>query len=846
MVLTAHCDTNADQEDEPDMSGLGQDLRYALRQLRKNLGFTAVAALTLALGIGANTAIFSVVNAVLLNPLPFPNASRIVSLFEATPNFPRGSISYPNFLDWQRDNRTFEAMAAFRWTSGAITGEGEAEQVHARRVSATFFPILGVNPILGRNFTPEEDRRGANPAALISEGLWKRKFGADPNVIGKRLIVEGQPRTIIGVIPASFRLRIWNFQTADVYEAIGEETDQTFFLRDSYQGMNAIGLLKPGVTLAQARDDMKRVNAALADTYPKEDAKITANLISLKEEMVGDMRPALLVLLGAVGFVLLIACVNVANLLLARATSRQREFSVRAALGAGQSRILRQLLTESVLLSLLGGLFGLILAKWGTTAALAAVPESVPRAEEIGLNLQVLLFTLSISILTGVVFGLLPATRMSRGDISGRLKESGRTISGSRSRTQSLLVVGEMAMALVLLVGAGLMCRTLVRLWKVDPGFDPHNLSYFSVTPEHSLVNQSRDAVRATLRQVEATIRSVTGVEALSLHRGALPMDSDSERGFLLVGQDLPSMQNKNVQQALAYTVQPDYLKTMRIPLLRGRFLNDQDNEHSVRVAVIDTRFAQEYFPGQDPIGKQIRIFERENDPAKPVLTPLEIVGVVGHVNQWGLADEASHLLQAQMYWPILQSGDAELQSLARRFDVFVRSRSMLGSEAFFQSIRQKLLAGNRDMIVADNATEEEVVASSIASQRFSLILLGAFAGLALLLASIGIYGVLSYLVAQRTQEIGVRMALGAQRLDVLRMILGDGARMALVGAAIGLMAALALTRLMASMLFGVRPTDPVTFAVVVVLLSGIALFACYLPARRAAKVDPMVALRYE
>src|SRR5215469_12658108 len=588
------------------MHGQGQDLRYALRQLRKNPGFTAVAALTLALGIGANTAIFSVVNAVLLNPLPFQNANRIVSLFEATPNFPQGSISYPNFLDWQRDNRAFEAMAAFHWTDGAITGVGEAEQVHAERVSATFFPILGVNPILGRSFTPEEDRRGANPTALISEGLWKRKFNRDPNVIGKRIIVGGQGRTIVGVIPASFRLNIWNFQTSDVYKPIGEDTDQAFFQRDTYNGMEAIGLLKPGVTLAQARDDMKRVNTALAEAYPKEDGKIEANLMTLKEEIVGDMRPPLLVLL--------IACVNVANLLLARATSRQREFSVRAALGAGQTRILQQLLTESVLLSLLGGGFGLILAKCGTTAALAAVPETVPRAEEIGLNLQVLLFTLFISVLTGIVFGLLPGVRMSRSDISGRLKESGRTISGFHSRTQSVLVIGEMAMALVLLVGAGLMCRTLVQLWKVDPGFDPHNVSYFSVTPAASLARQSPDAVRAMLRQVEATIRSMPGVEALSLHSGARPMESDNERGFLLGGQDLPTRRNKNFQQALEYTVEPEYLETMRIPLLRGRFLSDQDNEHSVRVVVIDTRFAQEYFPGQDPIGQQIRIFELEND----------------------------------------------------------------------------------------------------------------------------------------------------------------------------------------------------------------------------------------
>jgi predicted permease len=398
------------------LTGLAQDVRYALRQLRKSPSFTAITVLTLALGIGANSAIFSVVNGVLLNPLPFHDASRIVSMFEATPNFLKGSISYPNFLDWQRDNRSFAAMAAYRWTDGSITGVGQPENVRAQRVSANFFPILGVNPILGRNFTSDEDRRGASPTALISEGLWKRKFGSDRNVIGQRLIVAGQPRTIIGVIPASFRLHVFNFKTADVYEAIGEETDQTFYLRDSYSG-DAIGLLKPGVTLARARDDMKRVNAGLAAAYPDVDGNIQANIISLKDNIVGDMRPTLLVLLGAVGFVLLIACVNVANLLLARSTARQREFSVRAALGAGQIRILRQLLTESVLLSALGGGLGLILAKWGTAATLLAVPETVPRAEEIGLHLPVLLFTIFVSILTGIMFGLLPAIRMSRTDI---------------------------------------------------------------------------------------------------------------------------------------------------------------------------------------------------------------------------------------------------------------------------------------------------------------------------------------------------------------------------------------------------------------------------------------------
>jgi predicted permease len=828
------------------MTGVLQDLRYAIRQLRKSPGFTAVAVITLALGIGVNTAIFSVVNGVLLSSLPFPNASRIVSMFQDKPNFPRGSISYPNFLDWQRDNHSFEAMAAYRWTDGTITGIGEPEDVHARRVSAAFFPILGVNPVLGRNFSADEDRRGADPTVMISEGLWKRKFGSDANVVGKRLIVAGVGRTIVGIIPASFRLNIQNFETADVYEPVGEESDPAFHSRDSFWGMDAIGLLKPGVTLQQAREDMERVNVNLAAAYPDINANIKANIISLKDEMVGDMRPVLLVLLGAVGFVLLISCVNVASLTLARSTIRQREFSIRVALGAGQARMVRQLLTESLALALVGGAIGLILAKWGTTAAIAAVPTTVPRAEEIGIDVRVLLFTLGVSALAGILFGLVPALRTCRTKIGETLKDTGRTIAGYRSRTQSALVIGEVAMALVLLIGAGLMLRTLMQLWGVDPGFDAHNVLYFDVSPPPSLAGQSREEIRASLRQIDSTIRSVPGLEQVSLHWDARPMESDGEIGFWPEGQQQPARQ-ADLANSLAYIVEPEYMKVMRIPLLRGRFIDDSDNEHSARIVVIDNSFAQRYFPGQDPLGKHITVFDFASDPVQRTWVPLTIVGVVGHVNQWGLADDAARPLQAQLYRPFMQSSDVLIKDAATEgVGVYVRFRSSLQPEAFFETIRKKLLASNSEMIVSGNESEEEVVARSIASQRFSLILLAVFAFLALALASVGIYGVLSYLVGQRTNEIGIRMALGAQRLDVLSMVLADGARMTFVGVAIGVVSALGLTHLMANMLFGVRPTDPITFGAVAVLLCSIALFACYLPARRATRVDPLVALRYE
>ena len=832
------------------MTDLFQDFRYACRQLRKNRGFTIIAVLTLGLGIGANTAIFSVVNGVVLNPLPFPNSDRIVSMFQQKPDFPRGSISYPNFLDWQRENHSFETIAAYREADGSIAGSGPAENVPAQHVSATFFSILAVKPILGRNFKADEDRRGANPSVLISEGLWKRKFGGDKNVLGMAITVAGEVRTIIGVIPASFQLHIQNFRTADIYEPIGEEVDPAFHKRDSFWGTDAIGLLKPGISLEQAREDMKRVNAGLAARYPDINANIKTNLMTMKDGMIGDIRPVLLVLLGAVGFVLLIACVNVANLLLARSTVRQREFSIREALGAGQARVVRQLLTESVLLAIVGGAIGCLFAKWGTAAALAAAPNgsfipTIPRAEEVGLNLPVFLFALGVSVVTGILFGLAPALRMARANLGNTLKDTARSISAHRSRAQSLLVIGEMAMALVLLVGAGLMLRTLMRLWTLDPGFNPHYVVNFGVTPPPSLAAQAPDAIRSAFRQVQSEIRSVPGVESASLSWGATPMEGDNEKPFITEGQQ-PTSRQADLPLTLDYIAAPDYFKAMQIPLLRGRFLSDSDNENSERVAVIDSSFARKYFPGQDPLGRHVSVFDFGADSSQRVWISFTVVGVVGHVKQFGLSDDSAQPLQAQLYRSIMQGSGAMLKSAAQGTNAFVRFRAPLTAEAAFQSIRNKLTADNDQLIVSGEESEDDVVARSIASQRFSLVLFGAFAGLALLLASIGIYGVLSYLVGQRTAEIGVRMAMGAQRSDVLRMVLRDGARMALIGAVIGTAAALGLTQLMAKMLFGVKPTDPITFVGVAVVLSGIALFSCYLPARRAAKVDPMVALRYE
>jgi predicted permease len=686
---------------------------------------------------------------------------------------------------------------------------------------------------------------GQLATVMISEGLWQRTFGGDPNVLGKRLVVAGTGRTIVGVIPASFRLKISNFRTADLYVPIGEEHDERFFKRDAHWGTDAIALLKPGITLDQARADMATVNAGLAAAYPDVNTGLKSTLITLKNEIVGNMRLVLLVLLGAIGFVLMIACVNVANLLLARSTSRQREFAIRVALGAGQARITGQLLTESVVLAVFGGGLGLIIAKWGTAAAVAAVPRTLPRAEEIGLDGRVLLFTFVVSIFAGILFGLAPALKSAAPKIGESLKAGGRSISGYRSRTQAAFVIGEMAMAFVLLISAGLMARTLLQLWRVDPGFDPHNVVTFGIHPDPSLADQSPDRIRAFVRQLRSSLHSIPGAERVSIERGAQLMESDNETAFWVEGQTPPARQ-VDLPLTLEYSVEPEYLKVMRIPLLRGRFITDLDNEHSARVVVIDSGFAQKYFPGQDPIGKHVNILDNVTEASHSSYLPLLVVGVVGHVNQFGLADDSKSSLQAQIYLPLFQTPDGAMKYVAQEMSVFARYPPSLNAKSFFESMRSQLLASNKDMIVSDNESEEEIVAHSIASQRFAVFLLGIFAALALLLASIGIYGVLSYLVAQRTQEIGVRMALGARRVDVLRLVLADGARMMLVGIAIGVVAALGLTRWMASMLFGVTPTDPLTFAAVAAVLLGIGLCACCVPVHRAIRVDPILALRQE
>jgi len=819
------------------MADLWLDLRYGVRMLAKAPGFTVLAVLTLALGIGANTALFSVVNGVLLNPLPYPQPDQLVTLDESKPNFETGSISYPNFLDWQKDNHTFTSMAISRNYSFNMTGLGDAERVRAAFITSDFFRVLGVKPAIGRTFAPGEDRVGAAPIALISASFWNRKLGSAHDVLGKALTLDGRSYAIVGVIPADFDLLLRNLGTPEVYVPVGQWDNNFLLKRMAGLGFHGVGRLKPGVTVDQAKADMNRVTSNLAAAYPDDDKGIGATVRPLKKYVVGRVQSLLLILLASVSFVLLIACVNVANLLLARATGRTREFAVRLALGAAPARIIRQLLTESVLLALAGGGLGLAVAAWGTQAALAVLPASLPRASEIKLDARVLLFTLAISVLAGVIFGLAPAYKALRTSLHDTLKEGGRGASGAHHRAHGALVVAEMALALVLLIGAGLMVRTLALLWRVNPGFDSHNVLTFGVSLSPSMRMASPAAIRNALRNVTATLEAIPGIQAASLSWGASPLSGDDEDLFWIEGEPKPATES-DMHWALSYVVQEDYLKVMGIPLERGRFFTAQDNESAPHVILIDDVFAQRYFPGQNPIGKHVYIDIKGG--------VAEIVGIVGHVKQWGLDSDDTQSLRAQLYFPYMQLPDPAMRLSWSGTGALVRFSG--SAPAIAASIRTAFKRVNNEQVLFGLETMDEVIADSLATRRFSMILLGSFAAVALLLASVGIYGVISFLAGQRTHEIGVRIALGARRLDVLRLVMGQGAKMALLGVAIGLVAASGLTSLMTkySMLFGVSAVDPLTFASVAILLTVVALAACYLPARRAMRVDPVVALRYE
>ena len=813
------------------MTTFTQDLRHAIRILLKSPGFAAIAILTIALGIGSNTALFSVVTGVLLNPLPYAHSERLVTVYGNAPGFNRAPVAYLNFLDWQRYNRTFASMATYRNQDYNFSDAKEAERLTGYMISAGFFPTLGVQPILGRTFRADDDQVGAAPVVVIGGGLWKRKFGASPEIVGKSLILNGTSYLVVGVIPSGFT---FYGQDREVYTPIGQWNDPSFRDRRISVSAHVIGRLQTGVTLAQAQTDMDVVARNLASEFPVADKGLGIALVSMKEDIVGSVQPFLLVLLAAVGFLLLIACANVANLLLARAMGRSHEFAVRAALGASHSRVIRQLLTENLLLAGLGGLFGLLLAFVGTKAVLNTLPGTLPRASEVSLDGRVLLFTLALSVFAAILFGLAPALKSAHVNLQEVLKESGRGASGARHRLQRSLVAVEVAITLLLLVGAGLMLRSLAALWRVDPGYVPGHAITFNLSMPSTSATTSDDT-RARLRLFDDRMRSIPGVKAVSVTLGSRPMIHDSSLPFWIEDRPRPTNDNE-LPQAMFYLVEGGFQQAMGTTLERGRFITAQDKENTPVVIDIDDVFARTYFPNENPIGKRVFLTQFN--------VQAEIVGIVGHIRQWGPGVDAKSAVEAQFYYPFMQIPEKLMPMVADAVAVVLRTEG--DPAGIMNQVRRVVYETDSREVIYGVQTMDEVLAHSLAPRKLSMVLLEIFASLALVLSCVGIYGVISYLVGARTREIGVRVALGAQRGDILRLVLGEGARMALIGVATGIAASLALIRLIASQLFGVSAHDPLTFVASAIALTLVALLACYIPARRAMRIDPMVALRCE
>jgi len=804
------------------MQQLLQDLRYGVRMLMKKPGFTLIAILTLALGIGANAAIFSVVNTVLLRPLPFKEPERLMVIRETKiPQFPEFSVSPGNFLGWKKQNTVFERLVALRGASFNLIGTGDPERLRGMSVTDGFFAMFGAQPQLGRDFLPEEDQPGHGFVAILSHGLWQRRFNGDPKILGQAITLDGQSYNIVGVMPSTFRLE---GRDTELWTPMAFTAQQA----ENHGGhsLAAIGQLKPGVTEQQARTEMLAIAGRLAAEYPDANTGWSVKLMPMLEATVRSIKPALLVLLGAVTFVLLIACVNVANLLLARAAGRQKEIAIRTALGAGRWRIVRQLLTESVLLALAGGAVGLLLAKWGMDLLLKLAPQDLPRLSDVSLDWRVLGFTVAITLLTGVIFGLVPALQASKPNLNETMKDAGRgsTEGGRRQLIRSALVVLEVASALLLLVGAGLMIKSFWRLQKVDPGFNPNNALTVTVSlPRRKYSEEPRQV--AFFQQLLEKVSHLPGVQAAGASN-VIPMDNDFVLAFEVQGRaPLPPGAGQSTN---FYGVSADYFKAMGIPLRRGRLITERDTADSPHVALINETMAKKIFPNEDPIGKRIS-FGRSDD--KPDW--YEIVGIVGDVKHYALDQETT----SQTYEPFTQQTFSSMSLVVRT----------TGDPAnMTAAIRNEVLSLDKEQPISGIKTLDQLVSTSIAQQQFSMLLLGVFAVVALALAAIGIYGVLSYAVTQRTHEIGIRMALGAGRRDVLRLVVGHGMLLTMAGVGTGLVAAFALTRLMSTLLFGVSATDPVTFSLIALLLMAIALLACWIPARRATNVDPMIALRYE
>jgi putative ABC transport system permease protein len=804
------------------MQTLLQDLRYGARMLVKNLGFSFIAIATLALGIGANAAIFSVVNAVLLRPMPYKEPERLMMIRETKlPQFPEFSVSSGNFLDWKKQNTVFERLVAYRFAPYNLIGTGDPERLSGLSVSEGFFAMLGAQPQLGRDFSPEEHQPGHGNVIILSQETWQKRFGGDPKVLGRAVTLDGQSYDVIGVMPAPFKFGMID---TDLWSPMSFTAQNA--QNHGGHSLGAIGRLKPGIGEEQARSEMIAIAGRLALQYPDANTGWGVKVMPLLEFTVRSVKPALLVLLGAVAFVLLIACANVANLLLARATGRRKEIAIRAAMGAGRSRIVRQLLTESALLAFIGGTAGLLLAKWGMDLLLKLAPQDLPRMRDVSLDGRALAFTAAITLLTGVIFGLVPALQTSKPNLNETIKDAGRgsTEGARRQLVRSALVMAEVASALVLLVGAGLLIKSFWRLLEVDPGFNPNNALTVSVVLPRSKYTEDGRQV-AFFQQLLENIKGMPGVQAAGASN-VLPLADDFVLGFEIQGR--PPLPPGAGQSTNFYSVSADYFKAMGIPLRRGRLITEQDTINSPKVAVINETMAKKVFPDEDPIGKRMTFGRADNNPEW-----YEIVGVVGDVKQYGL-DQTTTL---QTYEPYTQQTFPYMTLVARTTG---------DPAALTSAIRNAVLQLDKEQPVSNVRMLDKYVSTSIAQQRFSMLLLGVFAAVALALAAVGIYGVLSYAVTQRAHEIGIRMALGAGRGDVLRLVVGQGMRLTLAGVGLGLVAAFALTRLMVTMLFAVSVTDPLTYSSIALLLSAIALLACWVPARRATKIDPMIALRCE
>jgi len=806
------------------IANLWQDLRFGVRMLVKQPGFTLIAALTLALGIGANTAIFSIVNAVLLRPFPYQAPERLVIVQERESGG-GFSPSYPNFVDWRAQNTAFASIAAVRQNeSFNLTGAGEPERLQGQLVSAEFFSTLGIKPLVGRDFLAEEDRAGATPAVILSYGFWQRRFGDDPGIIGQQLTLNDQSYTVVGITPPDFQYGL----EADVTVPFGLQT-QRFSRRGADPGTDVVARLKPHVSQQQGEADLNMVAARLEQQYPATNKGRRVLLTPLHESFVGDVRQPLLILLGAVGLVLLIACANVANLSLVRASGRASEMAVRVALGASRATLVRQLLTESVLLAASGAALGILLAFWGTSFIAAQLPNGIPRLQEANVDARVLVFTLVVSLLTGLLFGLAPALQASRPNLTEGLKEGARESSGRRQRLRSVLVVGEVALTLTLLVGAGLLIQSFRRVLEVDPGFKPQNLLTMQVSVNKPNGEQNGQQVANFFEQLQQNVRNLPGVKSVAVSNG-IPLGSTNFPPFLIEGRPVTDAK----PSGLRYHVSPTYFQTMGIELLKGRLFIAGDTPNTPMVVIIDEVLAQRYFPNEEPLGQRLK-------PSADAPS-WEIVGIVRHAEPNSL--DAQGPAPAQFYLNFDQIPVERLPGYVRRLNLLTRTE--VEPLSLTAAVRAQVAALNKDQAVFNVRTMEQAVAQSVAPRRFSMLLLSVFAVVALALASLGIYGLMSYVVAQSTREIGVRMALGAEVSDVLKLALGQGMKLALVGVALGLVASLALTRMMKTLLFGVSATDPLTFAAIALLLTGVALLACWLPARRATKVDPMVALRVE